>query len=231
MGGGLRPAHAIAMGTVLGLAVEFPARAQATSAPRTQIETAAAASAPPTRQETASLPQPTSKREPTWYGWQILLADAASGTLMGIAATTNGPASAGVFYLGLGTYLLLDGPIVHWANGNPHRALESMGLRAGLSFGSGILAAAIGAAVGATQNSRNGGCDACLDAAEFGAAGFVHGMFVATILDVALLAFEEPPGPSLAKPASLQLQLAPVAGLPRDSAGHTVPTFGIAGSF
>lgn len=206
MGGGFRGfrrAHAVAIGTVLGFTVALPAHAQATGAP------------------------------PTWYGWQILLADAASGTLMGIAGTTDGPASAGVFYLGLGTYLLLDGPIVHWANGNPRRALESMGLRAGLSFGSGILAAAIGAVVGATQSSRNGGfdCDACLDAAEFGAAGFVHGMFVATILDVALLAFEEPPGPSPAKPASLQLQLVPIASLPRDSAGHTVPTFGIAGSF
>lgn len=84
------------------------------------------------------------------------------------------------------------------------------------------------------QNGRsNGGfgCAPCLDAAEFRGAGFASGMFVAIILDVALLAFEEPRVPSSAQIGVSQWHLTPIAGLPRDSNGRAVPAFGIAGSF
>jgi hypothetical protein len=56
-------------------------------------------------------------------------------------------------------------------------------------------------------------------------------MFVAIILDVALLAFEEPRVPSSAQIGVSQWHLTPIAGLPRDSNGRAVPAFGIAGSF
>jgi|HubBroStandDraft_1064217.scaffolds.fasta_scaffold01458_5 hypothetical protein len=232
MGGRIGRARATMLGVVLGLAVVFPAYALPPDerAPAwTQLEPVSTASAPTTDGETTSPSRPTPKPVPTWYGWQILLADAASGTLMGAGVGAN---SAVGFYVGLGTYMLLDGTIVHLAHGHGDRALRSLGLRAGLSIGTGLVGAVVGAVVAVAQNGQSsGGCGPCLEAAEFGGAGFASGLFVATILDVALLAFEEPPVPSPAQPVSLQLHLAPIAGLPRDATGRTVPTFGITGSF
>ena len=118
MGRRIGRARATGLGVALGLAVVFPAHARPPDEPtpvRIQPDSASTASASTSDGEATSPSQPTPKPVPTWYGWQILLADAASGTLMGAGVGGN---SVVGFYVGLGTYMLLDGTIVHLAHGH-----------------------------------------------------------------------------------------------------------------
>jgi hypothetical protein len=88
----------------------------------------------------------------------------------------------------------------------------------------------IGAAF--TNNSNNGN-DAIVPQWAIAAAfGFSIGVISAPILDATLLAYDQKHSPDTASstPAPT-LRLAPVAGLPRDAHGHTVPTVGVAGVF
>jgi hypothetical protein len=96
-------------------------------------------------------------------------------------------------------------------------------------LGGGLLGAAIGAATG----GNNANCSFfCPSPSLLGAAvGILVGMAVAPIVDISVLAFDDPPARPHANAAPLHLQFAPIAAVPRDSAGHVAPTFGLVGSF
>jgi hypothetical protein len=150
------------------------------------------------------------------------LLDAASATVVSIGSVKN---DDGTFYVGLGSYLLLDGPLVHLLHGHGRSALRSLGLRTGLGIGTGLLAAAVGALYDTEQvgASGRGGCGTCADVAYGAAAGLANGLMVATILDVALLGFERKGGEAISDPrASASMPWLPIAGLVRDAHGLEV---------
>ncbi len=136
-----------------------------------------------------SLAPDSTGQEVIWYGWQILLLDGAAATVAGVGAAKS---DEGTFYVGLGSYLLLDGPLVHLLHGNGRSALRSLGLRTGLGLGTGLLAAAIGGLYDTEQAGAAGrsGCGTGADIAYGAAAGLANGLVAATIFDVALLGFE-----------------------------------------
>jgi hypothetical protein len=69
----------------------------------------------------ASSPRPVEARR--WYGWELLLADAAAVAML----TVPLPAQAGPVTRGVGmTFLLMNGSIVHMANGNSTSASWSL---------------------------------------------------------------------------------------------------------
>lgn len=74
----------------------------------------------------------TAPAERSWYGWQILLADAASFACVGVTEQE-------ACLLGFA----LSGPVVHTLHGRPGRGLASLGLRVGLP----LIGALIGSAV------------------------------------------------------------------------------------
>jgi hypothetical protein len=169
--------------------------------------------------------RPTNREERVrrWYGWQILLSDGAA--IASFVASSNGP---GWTYFGLSLYAG-GGPIIHAAHGSGEKVAGSLGLRLGIPLGGALLGAGIGAATG----SGNPNCAFfCPSPSLIGAAvGVLVGMIVAPIIDISVLAFDDTPAQPHASAAPLRLQLAPVAALPRDSAGHVAPTMGLVGSF
>lgn len=117
---------------------------------------------------------------PQWYGWKILLADAASwAALIGAEAATD----AGALVVGA-PLLTLPGATIHWYHGHLGRGFLSIGLRAGLSFGGALVA----------SSAKSGGSKLTnpyelLEAAVY---GYVVGQLVAQLIDVAALGWEEP---------------------------------------
>jgi hypothetical protein len=63
-----------------------------------------------------------------WYGWELLLADAASLVVLG-----NGKDAAALTYLG-GAGLVLAAPALHLANGNVGKAIASVAVRGGVTL-------------------------------------------------------------------------------------------------
>jgi len=99
------------------------------------------------------VPLPVAPREVEfkthWYGWQIMLIDAAA---LGVVATDlalGERASPVPGILGLGAYAL-GGPIVHLVHQRPPAALGSLGLRLALPV--------VGALIGATAENCNRRC-------------------------------------------------------------------------
>jgi hypothetical protein len=172
-------------------------------------------------------PRPAHHEEPErrWYGWQIILTDSAAIVSVGIAQAPNRNGwgdLAAVLYLG-------GGPVVHLSHENFGYGAGSLGLRVGLPLGGALLGAILGAATGGS----NPDCSwFCPSPSLIGAGvGILVGMLAASVVDIAVLAYDVQPAGSHAASAPLRLQLAPVAALPRDSAGHVAPTFGLVGSF
>jgi len=175
--------------------------------------------APPSTAPAVDDSPPRAHHEPErrWYGWQIILTDGAA--LVSLAAVSESSAWGD---LALGLYVA-GGPIVHLAHENGSQAAGSVGLRL-LAPAGGML---IGFVLGALENPS---CD-CEGGLIGAGGGLVVGTVAASILDIALLAYDVPPALSGAHAAAPSLHLAPVAGLPRDSTGRVAPTFGFAGSF
>jgi hypothetical protein len=71
-------------------------------------------------------PPPNAKPERRWYGWQTLLADAASITLVAVGGAREDAGVAGIGTLGY----FLGAPTVHWAHGHAGKGFASFGLRA-----------------------------------------------------------------------------------------------------
>lgn len=108
------------------------------------------------------------------YGYQIILADAAS-LVAGVGAAN------GSFFLG---GYLAGGPVIHLANGNGSKALASLGLRFALPA-SGIL---IGVAIAESGCDPEGSDQCAWDALGHGAAGAAVGMLAASMIDYFILA-------------------------------------------
>jgi hypothetical protein len=85
-----------------------------------------------------------------WYGWQTLLTDVGSLSLVGIgAAVTDSSASRGkavaITLSAVGAIgYALGGPIVHFENGQKSNAIASLALRAGLPVGGALAGYLVG---------------------------------------------------------------------------------------
>lgn len=174
-------------------------------------------------------PSVATRAEPErrWYGWQIILTDAAA--LAPVALISNG---GGWGDLALGLYLG-GGPVVHGAHESGAKAAGSLGLR--------ILGVLGGAGIGLwiSAAAEHSGCESAAQSRAAAACslvigtevGLVAGSLVASFVDVAVLAYDVRPTGSRVTAGPPALQLTPVAGFPRDSAGRLSPTFGLSGSF
>ena len=114
-----------------------------------------------------------------WYGWEILVTDAAS---VG-GGLTIGPANPGA---GIGVFLAgysLGGPIVHLAHHRPLAALGSLALR--------VLAPSVGALTGYSIDRLTSGVsdDGSHEASAAG-VGLVLGYITAVTIDAAAIARE-----------------------------------------
>ncbi len=122
-----------------------------------------------------------------WYGWQTLLADGASGLLVGVAVATETETLLPFAALGY----LLGAPVIHEAHPNSgSRSLVSLGMRLGLPV-AGVL---IAGAVADCQHTEDQVFDLC-PVAEM-AMGGLAGMGAAIVLDSSVLAFEGAPAPA-----------------------------------
>jgi hypothetical protein len=120
-----------------------------------------------------------------WYGWQTLLADAASVALIVGGASAE---SGELALVGVGG-LWLAAPTVHFSHRNVGRGLLSLGAR----FAFPITGAAIGAAA-----EDCGASDGELDLCPLGGilAGGLLGLVTAVIVDASVLAHEPDPEPA-----------------------------------
>jgi hypothetical protein len=159
---------------------------------------------------------PRGEPERRWYGWQIILTDAAA--LAPVALISNG-GDWGALALGL---YLGGGPVVHGAHESGAKAAGSLGLRI-----IGVLGGAlVGLGISVDEHPS------CYCSLVIGAeVGLVAGSLVASVVDIAVLAYDARPTGSHTQAEPLRLHLAPVAAFPRDSTGHVAPTFGLVGSF
>ena len=121
---------------------------------------------------------------PVWYGYKLMLADAASLALViGGVATDMAPLAV----TGLGG-VFLGAPIVHGAEGQSGRALGSLGMRAVLPLAEGALAV-----WAYDRNNRDSGTCDCMGGmfAYFG--GVALGMGAAMLVDAAFLGWRSEP--------------------------------------
>src|SRR5277367_3419069 len=92
--------------------------------------------------EAAPAPDPPSASIPTttrsWYGYQILAADAAATALVFWGGGNNGAGATTASTLGVTLYLT-DGVAVHALHHHPYKALASAGLRVGAPILCGFL--------------------------------------------------------------------------------------------
>ena len=159
-----------------------------------------------------------------WYGWQIILTDGAAIASVAMAAHGSGWGDLGLtLYLG-------GGPVVHFAHGNAAKGAGSLALRVAVPLGSALVGGLLGALVGGSPSGCSGFF--CPSPAEIGiGAGVLLGLLGASIVDIAVLAYDAHPVEPRPHAEPLRLHVAPVTGLPRDSSGHVTPTFGLAGAF
>jgi hypothetical protein len=115
-----------------------------------------------------------------WYGWQIMLADAASIGVMFAGANAGGQSGDTLMALGA-TGFILGGPTVHVAHADYLAAGADVGLRAGLTFG--------GAYIGARLEPDGGEFAGFVGAAT----GVALGGLGAMVIDYALLSTSRHP--------------------------------------
>jgi hypothetical protein len=177
-------------------------RADAQPAPAPQMEPPPAAAiplAPPSMvapRDPATSPPAASSQ---WYGWQILISDAAVFSFAGLTRNSS------VAYGWVG-----GGAIVHLGHGNVGRGLASAALRTGLPL--------IGLYLGAAS-ARGCQGDWC-DLGEVVAGGAI-GMLSAELIDVALLAHDSVPTPATVRAAqhSHGVEVSPVVRAGRSGFG------------
>jgi hypothetical protein len=168
-----------------------------------------------TREEAAR--EAESKLPEHWYGWQTLLIDAGSATLLLV-----GNAAA---LVGLAGYVV-GPPVTHAVHGQGGPAVGSGLLRVTLPFALAVLSWEL------SNNSTNGSSGAPFSAALNGA---LLGMLGASAIDAGVLAWEpqhpEPPARG-ALPAAPSIALTPLLA-PASDSRHAGPAGGLAliGSF
>lgn len=137
-------------------------------------------------------PEPASRRPESparWYGWKILVADAVTASLFGVAGVLHESRRNGASdtFVGIGVGSYVVGPaVVHFYEGNWGRGLGAVGLRGGIPLVTGGLGFLI-----AGSGCNGGGLCGMTGAV----AGGVVGIVGAIALDVAALAW----GPSSVK--------------------------------
>jgi len=158
-------------------------------------------------------PEPGPAGRSSWYGYQILLADAVALGLTAIAAEAG---SEAVLVGAAGVYLL-GGPTVHALHRRPLAAVASLGLRIALP----IAFAAIG---GASVNCRMGGV--VNDGESCGSIepliGLTVGLVAAVAIDSAAVAWDWTPPAAADRAAPRAESLASVSVAPiriREGAG------------
>jgi hypothetical protein len=151
-------------------------------------------------------PQKLEERETEahWYGWQVMLADAAT---IGVTIASQNP------YVFAGSYLI-GAPVVHAVHERGGASVASLGLRVALPVVGGMLGSAA-----ARCGHPNGDADFC----GFGEVivGFGAGLLLASAIDAAALSWETVPK----KPES-KLSLTPSF-----TPTKTGPLFGLSGTF
>lgn len=151
----------------------------------------------------ASSPRTKSQRH--WYGGTILAADTAALVMgigaIGAAGSRGAQGFAWPLVIGASVTYLADGPIVHAAQGRTGAAFGSLGLR----LGTPLVGAGVGGLVGAAAEGDCSGEALCGIGTAVGAImGFGAGMVVASIVDIAGLAYADEPNSS-----TLRVALAP----------------------
>lgn len=178
----------------------------------------------------ASQPALTVATHPSWYGWQLLAADAG---VVGLASAgflfpqQNGGAKVGAAVVAY----ILDGPILHAVHGRGGNAWRSLALRLGLPLAGALVGGAIGSELELRRHREDGhslddGCAGC---------GGVLGAFLgagietvpAMIID-AVLAWEPRPAAASTPPGALDVF--PTATCVSDAARRSVPVIGIGGA-
>jgi hypothetical protein len=192
----------LALVVALVVVAAVTSRAGAQPAPATQVEPPPAMAIPLTPPSMA--PQrgpdtPAPAASPHWYGWQILLGDAAVFSLAGFAKNPS------VAYGWVGS-----GPFVHFGHGNVGRGLGSAALRVGLPL--------LGVAVGAASAS---GCHGDWCGLGEVVGGGLIGMATAELIDVVGLAYDSAPAPAAARVAqhSHGVEVSPVVHAGRSGLG------------
>jgi hypothetical protein len=169
-----------------------------------QLEEVPAVPSPPAAAPGPAQPAAEPRRS-EWYGWQILLSDAASFTII-LAQPARPTATIGVV-----TYLVVP-PFIHFAHGNVKQGFASLALRVLLP----PVGAVVGYAAGSFVCNEN---SSCVDASV--AFGGLAGLVGTIVTDTAVLAVERP-APSV----QARLQWRPIV-----MAGKNDTRVGVAGTF
>jgi hypothetical protein len=125
------------------------------TAPEAAAPSALPAAAEP---EPAELPPPSAPLVVTpvvesWYGWETLVVDGASVSLMTMAAASDNQGAQGPFALGGVVGFSLGAPIVHAAHGRWGIAAADVAMRVGGVFLGGLIGTGIGAATCTREES------------------------------------------------------------------------------
>lgn len=92
----------------------------------------------------APVPLPDRPRQHNWYGWQVMMADAASVTSVHLGLEQR---SEELALLGVGGYFF-GGPLVHWAHGHVGKGFGSLGIRVGAPIAGAMIGEWEGLALG-----------------------------------------------------------------------------------
>ncbi len=174
-----------------------------------------------------------------WYGWQILIADAASTAMLILATEASG---AGGTTLGVGGFAVYvtGGAFTHAMH---HRRDGVIGGSIALRLGLPLIGALVGGSEGASSASQ---CRSDAASANHGSGmslgslcglaavgdmvlGGGIGMLVASVLDVAVLSWAD--SVPNAPPGSASLRVLPSIGAVRDTDRRSVPTLTMVGAF
>lgn len=152
---------------------------------------------------TAKAPQPpapsASPARQRWYGWQLMLADAASVGLYTWSTAGNpleNPSTVGL----IGAQLYLFGPpVIHAVmHDKPKTGLASLGLRLGLPLLGAGMSSLIGHGIGLRRCPREQGLCQAVAVGSAAYIGLGVGYLTAIGLDAAWLAWEDEPVPARA---------------------------------
>jgi hypothetical protein len=165
---------------------------------------------------------------PSWYGWQILAADATAVTVLFAATRTTGTFSSvagGSSILGFA----LDGLVIHAIHGRADAAAGSLALR----FGGIFLGGLIGNALTTCPTGGTGLGDAIgcwFDHVGGTAVGAGIGLLAGEAIDVAVLSWEKARPPRSDAGAARAPRIAPVATVLRQPGGPAGLMVGVVGA-
>jgi hypothetical protein len=182
----------------------------------------------PTQTTPAPAPAPApystgTHTEKTWYGWQNLVADAASITMgaAGFGAKSGGLEAAG--YIGY----TFGSPTVHWVHGNIGPGFGSMALRLflpWLGLGVGVISGLIAGA----SKSSNSLDDTGSAIYTGGVVGFWVGVAIPVAIDAAALGWEKEDVPNTPVRPTGKLTVKPILSIQPERSGGFA---GLGGTF